>query len=194
MRYGFRSVTMDEIATQSGVSKKTIYQFFNDKDKLVEEVMQAEMLHMTNHCKRTSCDSDNAVDELFNDLELIEITMEALNPQIIFDLEKFYPSTFKKFKHHKNTFMYDVIKCNLQRGIEQKLYRDDLNIDIIAKFRLESIFIMFNADLFPYGKYNLLKVAYEIFYHYVHGIVTPKGKEIFEKYLKERQKNKPVSA
>ena len=181
---------MDEIAGQLGVSKKTIYQFFTDKDALVEAVMLAEMVHMQSNCCRQLKESDNAVDELFQDMDALEAVTAAMNPQILFDLEKFYPDTFEKFKSHKNNFLLDVIKANLRRGIQEEFFRADIDIDILAKFRLESAFISFNQELFPYGKYSLMKVSSEIYFHYMYGISTPKGKKLIEKYIQERQKNK----
>jgi AcrR family transcriptional regulator len=188
MRYGFRSVTMDEIAGQLGVSKKTLYQFFEDKDSLVEAVMQTELLYMQSECSRQNRESENAIEELFKDMSSMELVMDALNPQILFDLEKFYPKTFEKFKRHKNTFLFDIIKNNLIRGIQEELYRPEIDIDIIAKFRLESAFVTFNQDLFPFGKYSLLKVANEIYHHYLYGLATAKGKKLIEKYIQQHQK------
>lgn len=190
LRYGFRSVTMDEIAGQLGVSKKTLYHFFADKDELVEAVMETEMHCMQSECLKQSHESENAIEELFRDMDTMEVMVSAMNPQLLFDLEKFYPKTFEKFKKHKHGFLLDLIKKNLQRGIKEDLFRSDMNIDIIAKFRLESGFIIFNKDLFPYGKYSLLDVAFEIYNHYIHGISTAKGKRLIEKYIHQREKNK----
>ena len=178
MRYGFRSVTMDEIAGQMGVSKKTLYQFYEDKDSLVEAVMQKEMAFLESECTRQFQESDNAIDELFKDMDSMVEVMASMNPQLIFDLEKFYPKTFEKFKQHKNSFLLDIIKTNLLRGIKEELYRPDIDVDITAKFRLESNFIAFDQELFPYGKYSLLKVITEIYNLYIHGIATTKGKKM----------------
>jgi len=193
MRYGFRSVTMDEIAGQTGVSKKTLYQFFEDKDALVEAVMQGELAYMQTQCTKQMKEADNAIEEIFLDMDAMEDVMDALNPQIIFDLEKFYPRTFEKFKKHKNNFLLDIIKKNLERGIEEELYRGDLDVDIIARFRLESAFVIFNPELFPHAKYSLLKVSTEIYHHYLHGLATPRGKKLIEKYIHQRNKSKSVT-
>ena len=193
MRYGFRSVTMDEIAGQLGISKKTLYQFFEDKDSLVEAVMQKEMTYMQSECKKQVTESENAIEELFKDMESMESVMDALNPQIVFDLEKFYPRTFEKFKKHKHSFLLDIIRKNLQRGVHEELYRNDFDIEIIARFRLESAFIIFNQELFPFGKYNVLQLSNEIYYHYIHGIATPKGKKLIEKYAQQRKKIKSLA-
>jgi len=188
MRYGFKSVTMDEIAGQLGVSKKTIYQYYTDKDELVEAVMQAEIEYMRTECIRQNTESENAVEELFKDMDSMEAIFDALNPQIIFDLEKFYPKTFEKFKKHKHTFLLEVIKNNLERGRREELYRQDFNVDIVARFRLESSFVMFNQDVFPYGKYSLITVSNEIYYLFLHGIATTKGKKLIDKYVQQRSK------
>ena len=193
MRYGFRSVTMDEIAGQTGISKKTLYQFFEDKDALVEAVMRSELDYMQTQCTKQMKEAENAIEEIFLDMDAMEIVMDAMNPQIVFDLEKFYPKTFEKFKKHKNNFLLDVIKKNLERGIEEEVYRNDFDVDIIARFRLESAFLIFNPELFPHIKYSLNKVSTEIYYHYLHGIATPKGKKLIEKYILQRKKSKSVA-
>jgi len=193
MRYGFRSVTMDEIAGQTGISKKTLYQFFEDKDALVEAVMRSELDYMQTQCTKQMKEAENAIEEIFLDMDAMEVVMDAMNPQIVFDLEKFYPKTFEKFKKHKNNFLLDVIKKNLERGIEEEVYRNDFDVDIIARFRLESAFLIFNPELFPHIKYSLNKVSTEIYYHYLHGIATPKGKKLIEKYILQRKKSKSVA-
>jgi len=193
MRYGFRSVTMDEIAGQTGISKKTLYQFFEDKDALVEAVMRSELDYMQTQCTKQMKEAENAIEEIFLDMDAMEIVMDAMNPQIVFDLEKFYPKTFEKFKKHKNNFLLDVIKKNLERGIEEEVYRNDFDVDIIARFRLESAFLIFNPELFPHIKYSLNKVSTEIYYHYLHGIATPKGKKLIDKYILQRKKSKSVA-
>jgi len=193
MRYGFRSVTMDEIAGQTGISKKTLYQFFEDKDALVEAVMRSELDYMQTQCTKQMKEAENAIEEIFLDMDAMEIVMDAMNPQIVFDIEKFYPKTFEKLKKHKNNFLLDVIKKNLERGIEEEVYRNDFDVDIIARFRLESAFLIFNPELFPHIKYSLNKVSTEIYYHYLHGIATPKGKKLIDKYILQRKKSKSVA-
>ena len=89
--------------------------------------------------------------------------------------------------------MLDIIKKNLQRGIAEELYRSDLNIDIVARFRLESSFLAFSQETYPFGKYNLLDVSNEIYFLYMHGIATPKGKKLIDKSILQRQKNKSLA-
>lgn len=186
LRYGFRSVKMDDISKELGVSKKTIYQYFSDKDTLVDEVMEAEMEQMRLSFSKEPKASD-AIDALFKDMLNFECQMDALNPDILFELEKFYPDTFQKFKDFKYNFILEAIKNNLVWGIEEGLYRPEINVDIISKFRLESSFLIFNQEIFPYGKYSLANAAKEIFIFFIHGITTVKGKKLLEKYMQNQE-------
>ncbi len=189
MRFGFKSVTMDEIATQLGISKKTIYQFFKDKDELVACIIQDEISFIQKECVEQEQNSDNAIQEVFKAMDSIQLIFESMNPQVLFDLEKFYPDTHKKFLDHKNGFLLEIIRKNLIRGIREELYRPELDVDIVSKCRLESSFLPFNVLLFPYGNYSLIKVSTEIYYLFLHGMATTKGKKLIEKYIQQREKS-----
>jgi len=193
MRYGIRSVTMDEIAGQLGISKKTIYHFFADKDEIVEGVIDKEI--QQNECK---CDtylksSENAVHEVFISFEGTEEMFKAMNPLMMYDLEKHHYKAHKKLRDHINKYMYQVIYENLERGIKEKLYRPEINIDITAKHRIESAFIMFNQDVFPHGRYLITEVSRELGLLYMYSIATPKGVKLIEKYLQGVNSNKKVT-
>ncbi|MFN4007736.1 MAG: TetR/AcrR family transcriptional regulator [Chitinophagaceae bacterium] len=187
-RYGFKSVTMDEIASQLGMSKKTLYQYYADKDMLVDEIMDSEMECMRTDYRDMKMAAENAIDECLRDLESMEAVMNTMNPIVAFDLEKFYPKTFAKFKKYKNTFWLEEIRSNIERGRSEELYRTDFDIDIISRFRIDAAFIMFNQEMFPYPKYNLMQVSKEIYLHFLNGIVSAKGKKILDKYIAKRNK------
>ena len=188
MRYGIRSITMDEIATQLGISKKTIYQFFTDKDEMVEAVIDEEVCTNESECRRCQGDSENAVHEIFIALQIMEELLKAMNPLIMYDLEKHHPKAYKKFRDHKYRFLYEMTKQNLERGIAEELYRPEINTDVMAKYRVESAFLGFNQDVFPHSKYNMHEIGYEIGIFFLYGITTAKGKKMVERYSKDRKK------
>ncbi|MEN9597850.1 MAG: hypothetical protein RL596_161 [Bacteroidota bacterium] len=187
-RYGLKSVTMDDIASSLGVSKKTIYQFYADKDALVEAVVHAETRQDELECARHRKESENAVHEMFMALDMMQEMMATMNPAIIFELQKYHPAAFKKFNDHKNKFLYKVVKENIEKGKKEALYRPEANADILAKFRLESIFIPFNPELFSPAKYNLFQIEAELLAHFLYGITTTKGQKQILKYKKQREK------
>jgi len=186
-RYGIRSVTMDEIATQLGISKKTIYQFYTDKDQLVDAVAVESIKFSEESCKKDMAMSANAIEEIFRVMEFVEVMFRNMNPSMLFDLEKYHPAGYKKFLEHKNRFLFDMIKRNLERGINEELYRPEINVEIMTRYRLESMMIAFNPELFSPSKFNLASLQQEIIEHFLYGLSTLKGYKLILKYKRQRQ-------
>ncbi|HXB28487.1 MAG TPA: TetR/AcrR family transcriptional regulator [Puia sp.] len=189
MQYGIRSITMDEIAAQLGISKKTIYQFFTDKDTMVEAVVNELINQNEEDCRGFSLTAENAVHEIFMAMDFTQEMMKAMNPQIMYDLEKHHPVAFKRLKQYKYQFLFSTIKENLERGAREDIYRTDLNIDLTTRYRIESAFMPFNQEAFPQNKYPMNQTCQELAILFLHSICNPKGKKLIEKYLNERQKN-----
>lgn len=179
---------MDEIAGQCGISKKTIYQFFEDKDALVSAVMEAVITKTESGCLMDQQKSDNAVHEVFLALEMVQEMFSSMNPAILFDLQKHHPKAYDRLELHKKKFFLSVLKNNILRGKSEGLYREELNQDIIAKMRLETAFLPFNTEVFPKGKYSLAFVEQELTEHFVYGMATTKGQKLIQKYIQERNK------
>ena len=185
MRYGIRSVSMDDIATHLGMSKKTIYQYFADKDELVDAVVEEDIRNMQKDCSFCNDVSRDAVDEIFLTMEQILEQFRNMNPMVLYDLEKFHFASFQKFLRHKNDFLMKIISQNIERGIKEELYRPEVNVDVMSRFRLESMMIPFNISLFPPKKFNLVDVTREIIEHFVYGLATLKGHKQILKYKHE---------
>jgi AcrR family transcriptional regulator len=188
MRYGIRSITMDEIAAQLGISKKTIYQFFTDKDDMVEAVIDLEIGKNEADCIQFRDESENAVHQIFLAVESLEEMLKYTNPIMLYDLEKHHPRSFLKLREYKYRFLYQMIMENLRAGIAEENYRPDIQLDITAKWRIESAFLVFNPDLFPHSKYKISEVNFVLAMLFLHGVATAKGKELIEKYTTERNK------
>jgi AcrR family transcriptional regulator len=187
LQYGIRSVSMDDIATQLGISKKTLYQYYTDKDELVDSVLQYEIEHGQQDCTECLQQSKDAIDEIFLTMERIVEQFRNMNPMVLYDLQKFHLNAFQKFLKYKNGFLIDVIKKNIERGIKEELYRPEINADVLSKFRLESMMIAFNMNVFPPRKYSLAEVTLEIIEHYLYGLATLKGHKLILKYKQERK-------
>jgi AcrR family transcriptional regulator len=188
MRYGIRSITMDEIAAQLGISKKTIYQFFTDKDDMVFAVIEQEIQKNEAECLQFRYDSNDSVHEIFLALEDLEEMLRYTNPMMLYDLEKYHPRGFQKIREYKYQFLYHSLLENLRKGIEDGVYRSDINRDIAAKSRIESAFLVFDPDLFPHSRYKVSEVNFELGMLFLHSIVTDKGRKLIEKYTEERTK------
>jgi len=188
MRYGIRSITMDEIAAQLGISKKTIYQYFTDKDAMVEAVVNDEMTTNEDDCRGYSKEAENAVHEIFLAMDGMQEMMKTMNPQLMYDLEKHHPIAYKRLKQYKYQFLFTVVKENLDRGSAEGIYRTGLNIDLVTRHRIESAFMPFNPEAFPPNKYPMNQTCQELAILFLYSICNEKGKKLIEKYLSERQK------
>ena len=188
MQYGIRSVSMDDIANNLGMSKKTLYQYFADKDELVDSVVDAHITSIQGDCMDCRKDARDAVHEIFITMERIMAQFSNMNPMLLYDLEKFHFRSYQRFRDHKDKFTAQIIRENIEWGIKDELYRDDLDVDIITKFRIESMMIPFNVATFPPGKYNLGDLSEKIIEHFVYGLATIKGHKLIQKYNQQRQK------
>ncbi|HMH22794.1 MAG TPA: TetR/AcrR family transcriptional regulator [Puia sp.] len=188
MKYGIRSITMDEIAAQLGISKKTIYQFFTDKDDMVAAVIDLEIGKNEADCIHFRDEAENAVHQVFLALESLEEMLKYTNPLMLYDLEKHHPRSFIKLREYKYRFLYKVLLENLRAGIAEENYRSGIDLDITVKWRIESAFLIFNPDLFPHSKYKISEVNFELAMLFLHGVTTVKGKKLIDKYTIERIK------
>ena len=186
-RYGIKSVTMDEIASQMGVSKKTIYHWFSDKNELVDAVV-AEMLEYNKTCCRNSqMQAQNAVQEVYLGMESLQEMLDNMNPSILYDIERGHPQTFKKFTEFKYNFLFELMKKNIERGKNEGLYRQEINAELISKVRIETIMLAFNQNIFPKNQYSLLYIQQELLGYFLFAMVTPKGYKLITKYQKDRK-------
>jgi len=184
LQSGLRQVTMDDLAHQLGISKKTIYQYYKDKDDLVKAVVNLELKEHEMTCKDCKSKAENAIHEMFLLMENMKAMTQTMNPNSMMELEKHFSNAFDMIKTHKDDFLFSLIKQNLMKGIEEGCYRKDLDIDIISKFRLETVFIPFNLHLFPLNKFNSIEVHTQLMEHFVYGLMTVKGHELMDRYKK----------
>ena len=187
-RYGIRSVSMDDIAAQLGMSKKTLYQYYADKDELVNAVFSGIMDHNNNECTGCRSNGENAIHEVFLSFDMLEGMLSEMNPSILFDMQKYHPSAFRKFEDYRNNFLYGLIRENIERGIKEELYRSDVDVEILTRYRLFSIMISFDSDVFPSNKTKLVYIEQQLLEHYLWGLATNKGQKLIQKYKNQRTK------
>lgn len=187
MQLGFRSVSMDDIAARLGISKKTIYQHYADKDELAVAVVQYEFERGQQTCFADRDRAENAVHEIFLALDVVAEMFRNMNISIIHDLQKYHPRAYKLFARYKDEFIYGIIITNIQRGQHEGLYRPEVHGEIIARFRVETMLLPLMPTFAPASKFTAVQLEEEITMHYLHGLVTTKGLKYITKYLSERQ-------
>jgi AcrR family transcriptional regulator len=183
LNLGFKSVTMDDIARTSGVSKKTIYAHFSNKTDLVEAV--------TNYLFDTVCcgidliheQQQNPIIELFEIKKFVmqHLKDEKSSPQ--YQLQKYYPKIFASLKTRQFEVMQESIKENLSRGIQQDLYRDTIEVDFIARIYFHGMIGIKDKDLFPLHNYSMSTLMNYYLEYHLRGICTEKGTQELEHQL-----------
>jgi len=188
MQYGIRSVSMDDIASALGVSKKTIYQYYADKDQLIEEIIKDKVAESRVSCLKDKANAKDAVHEVFLAMEMMQEMFQQMNPSVVHDMEKFHPKAHEHFVKHKYDFLYKVLIENIERGIAEGLYRPDLKFDIIVKARLENLLLSFNQQVYPKNKFSVVDVEIQLTEHFLFGLSSQKGHKLILKYQQGRLK------
>ncbi|MFH0894264.1 MAG: TetR/AcrR family transcriptional regulator [Bacteroidota bacterium] len=183
MRYGIRSVSMDDISRELGISKKTLYQHFEDKTELVKQALAKYLVGMGLQFKEIVSSKKNSIEMLFEISQYLGKLLKDLNPSIIYDLQKYYPEVMGLLDEHKHKHVYNNVKANLIKGMEEGFYRKDLNPEIIAKLYVSRMDISVDPAVLNVEGHNLSEVYDELFRYHIRGIASKKGLEYFEKNL-----------
>jgi AcrR family transcriptional regulator len=182
MRYGIKSLTMDDVASELGISKKTLYQMVENKDDLVLKVLHYHVTRRKDQCLVQSAKASNAIEEIFLVLDANSQELTQMKTNIINDLQKYHRDAWMMIQMFHHDFVLKMIRDNMVRGRSEGLYRDDFEMDIIARLHLGAGFLLFDEQLFP-GNVQRAVLFKEHMMHFLHGIVSPKGLTYLKKKL-----------
>ncbi|HKK38530.1 MAG TPA: TetR/AcrR family transcriptional regulator [Cryomorphaceae bacterium] len=181
MTYGIKSVTMDDIAKHMRMSKKTLYQYVSDKNDLVTKCTNHDCQITEVKVKEILSKGLNAIEENFEISKHIVEDLKDIHPSIFYDLEKYYPEAWNKMHQLRHEFVGVVMKENMERGIEQGLYRKDLNVKLMTQLWVARLNIIFDPSIFSLDEYSLADVYRQMFMHHVRGIASNEGLKYIEK-------------
>jgi AcrR family transcriptional regulator len=187
MRYGIKSVTMDDIAKELGMSKKTLYQYFDNKSDLIEQIFQKHIEEEKLIIAQIRQQATDAIDEMLRIARFIVKMLQDISPTTVYDLKKYYCSTWDKMDTLHKKDIYANIKENLIRGIQQGVYRNDLNPDIIAKLYIAKTSLIIEEDIFPTRDYDMGELFQEFINYHIQGIASEKGRKMLAKHLAAEQ-------
>ena len=182
MQLGIKSMTMDEIARQLGISKKTLYQFVDNKKDLVKKSIEYHI--GCEECNMTeilgSC--ENAIDEIMEMTTQVSTEMKNMHPSVMFDMKKYHPEAFKVLLKHKDEFVRKSILKNLESGVAEGYYRTNLNPQVVTEFYLSMVSTIINTDNSLMKKHKFSEILSEMMRYHIRGIASSKGRE----YLKQK--------
>ncbi|GAB2764171.1 TetR/AcrR family transcriptional regulator [Salinimicrobium soli] len=185
LNLGVKSVTMDEIAAEMGISKKTIYAHFSTKTKLIEATALHVFENISGGIEKIREDKKNPIEEMYaiKNFACQHLRDERSSPQ--HQLQKYYPKVFATIKSKQQNLMENQIKTNLQRGIAQGIYHPNLPIDFTSRIYFLGMLGIKDRDLFPESHYTTAELIEKHLEYHLRAIVTPKGLTILNQLLKQ---------
>jgi AcrR family transcriptional regulator len=180
MELGVRSVSMDEVAKVLSISKKTIYKHYQDKNQLVFDTISKHISEMETNTSLIMSKEDNPVLQIAKIADFVLEMNKNVHPSVLFDLQKFYPDSYSHLIEHRNRYALQSVNQNLKKGIEQGLFRNDMNRQRVARIYMCLIFSMFQNTLFEGEDHRDFRDEYiETIKYHLHAVTTEKGKSIF---------------
>jgi AcrR family transcriptional regulator len=190
LKFGIKSITMDEVAREMGISKKTLYLHFVDKADLVEQTLSNTFQRHINNIDQIQKSELNAIDELFAiNQYLAEVIEKEHNPAVDFDLAKYYSKIFRDFHHHRRENTYRSLLKNLQKGIQEGLYRKNMKPEIIAQVHMARMEMQLADQDLNMHKHMQSEMFTEIFRYHIYGICSRAGIDYYEHKVNEMLEN-----
>ncbi len=187
MKYGIRSVTMDDISNKIGVSKKTLYNYFTDKSQLVEHIIRLKIEEDKNEFRSASKEAANAIDELYRHTKYAIETFGSVNPSVFHDLRKNHADAWQLTVDHKWNYVYNQFLDNIHRGIDEGIYRRDIHKEIYARMFVSNLETIIEGDVFPWPQFTYETVFLESFRLHVRGIANAEGLDYFKNHILNKQ-------
>lgn len=188
MRYGVKSMTMDEIARQIGISKKTLYLYVDNKKDLVKKMMQRQIEWEQCLMAKAFTDGENAIDEIMSMSKQVSNQIKGMHPSVLFDIKKYHPEAFQIMVKHKDKFIRKCIQKNLENGIKEGYYRTNFVPEIITNFYLFLVGSIMDPENHSNQTFNFHETHSEMMRYHIRGIASAKGRE----YLKTKFKQDNV--
>lgn len=180
LRFGFKNVSMDDMARELRMSKKTLYKYFSDKNDLVKQSISVGVEMDRCNITEQMNNADNAIEEILGITEHIAVKMKQAHPSIFFELEKYYPESWALFIEFRESFTCSCMLNNLKRGIKEGLYRDNINTDVVARFFIDILDSVFKQSLDVNQQLSFVELHKSALIYHLYSITNEKGKIYLE--------------
>ena len=184
MKYGVKSVSMDDISRKLGISKKTLYSFIENKGDLIKEAIQAFLKKEEQDICDITKSSEDAIQEMMLIARFVSQYLRKMKPSLTYDLQKYYPETWAIVDREHQQNIQDTIKNNIDRGIKEGLYREDLNPIVISEIYVSISKLITDEDIFPLKDYSKADLYLLIIDYHLNAVVNSKGRNLLKKHLK----------
>ncbi|MCK5907191.1 MAG: TetR/AcrR family transcriptional regulator [Flavobacteriales bacterium] len=183
VKYGVKSITMDDISKELGISKKTLYTVIKDKNELIEKTSFSISDGIFSTIRELLLKNLDPISELLEIENIVCDTITNFDPSVIHQFQKYYPAIHKKLHDRQKSAIINMIKDNMQRGINDGLYRVDLDVNFMAHLDYSSSFNLINSDFFPANEFEIRKIKHQYLIYHLRGISSSKGLSFIESKL-----------
>ncbi|PKA98496.1 TetR family transcriptional regulator [Flavobacteriaceae bacterium MAR_2009_75] len=187
LTYGFKSITMDDLAQEMGISKKTIYAHFENKTALVKDCTLQVARIISSGIDSILCLNKNPIEELYEIKKFIMQYLKDEKSSPHYQLQKYYPKIFSSMRQKQYEVMKDCVVDNIKRGLEQGIYRENLNVEFISRIYYAGGASIKDHTLFPPDKFTNISLMDLYLEYHLRGIVTPKGRKILNTIINSNQ-------
>ncbi|MCB0661141.1 MAG: TetR/AcrR family transcriptional regulator [Saprospiraceae bacterium] len=185
LRLGIRSVTMDDISQSMGMSKKTLYQYVDNKADLISKIVLNHVGKETECISKISSDANNAIQEMMEITKYSVQQLREISPVVIFELQKYYRESWEKMEALHKEHVYKVIYENIEKGKKEGFYREEINTDIVSKLYVGKTYLLVDENVFPLKEYDRRKLLIEFFKYHINGLLTDKGRKFLQEILNQ---------
>ncbi|MCD6180038.1 MAG: TetR/AcrR family transcriptional regulator [Bacteroidales bacterium] len=182
-KYGIKSVTMDDVSRELGISKKTLYNFVSDKNELVEKVIDFQCKERLEWMKSLNLDKLPALEEVVQVSKMINKMVAEFNPSFHYDLSKYYAVIYKKMMKINHESMAKSMFQNLKKGKKEGYYRSDLNEEIIVNMHIVNVENLAEKGFYNSQNESPEEVQRELFSYHMHAILNQKGLKEYYRLL-----------
>lgn len=190
IRSGIKNITMDDIARNMGISKRTIYENFRDKDDLIKAVMLNHKNEQNLKIKSILATSSNVLDAIFKVMHDVMSRINQINPSFFTDLKKYHHRTCEELMPRQENELMKMLDGLINRGISDGIFREDIHVGIVTRTLNLQFKAISDEQLFPTGEFSKSEIFSAIIVNFARGIATPKGVGIIEELIETRKNNK----
>ncbi|MCX6193182.1 MAG: TetR/AcrR family transcriptional regulator [Cytophagales bacterium] len=181
-RYGVKTVTMDAIASELGISKKTIYQHFPDKDTMVFDVVKSFIEQDNAKWEELDRLYSNVIEKIFKSFEMTKDLFTQMNPRLLYEIQKYFPNAYQLFAEHGEKCIHENLIADFKKGAQFGFFRNDIDFELLARLRMAEVNLAFNPDFYPNNKLPLFETQLVLMDIFMRGILTEKGLTLYTSY------------
>lgn len=181
-KYGVRAVTMDEVATELGISKKTIYQYFENKEDIIIQVAASFCDRHKEYCTQLCADAQDPIDEQIRMIRYNEELINSMNPALAMEVRKYFPAAWDVLSEFDQEFFYELNVSNIKKGKAMGLYRDDADPEILSAIHCANHDNVISIEMPQITDRSLTDITQQYVWHFLHGLCTPKGRALLDEY------------